>query len=269
MKSWQKEHPPYEGPEPYLYLAFADGDARKVWRVMKVLLSRGCRVWYCTGPAGSSRELLHRQARASGAQLSVLYLTDALEGDKDSKTRIMVNQKARKPILCLNADGKNHNLAMDIHESTPSIQLQQLKKDEELEAALIRAEGFTRNVMGDPVVFRNPWMGKLTGMLLLLTALLIGGSILYFQRGQIYDDSVSFQDPTIREAARAAAGGGTLTPEGLQQIQVIRLQELPETWEDLALLPALQAIELPQNVLQQGTALPEGSYRIVLSGGAS
>lgn len=269
MTNWQKKYPPYEGEEPYLYFAFADGDAQKVWRVMKVLLSRGCRVWYCTGPAGNARELLRRQDRARGAALTLLYLTDALESDKDSKTRIMVNQKDQKAILCLDTDQKNHNLAMDIHESTPSIPLYRLKKDGELETELIRAEGFTQNMLGKPVTIRSGWMGKLTGVLLLLTALLIAGCVLYFQKAPTYADTLPFADPVIREAARAAAGGGALTEDSVSQIQTIRLKELPDSWEDLAMLTDLQSVVLPQEAVMTGAELPEGSFRIVLSGGAS
>lgn len=269
MTSWQKKYPPYEGEEPYLYFAFADGDAQKVWRVMKVLLNRGCRVWYCTGPAGSSRELLRRQERACGAALTLLYLTDALESDKDSKTRIMVNQKDHKAILCLDTDRKNHNLAMDIHESTPSIPLYRLKKDEELETELIRAEGFTQNMLGKPATIRSGWMGKLTGALLLLTVLLTAGCVLYFQKAPTYADTLPFADPVIREAARAAAGGGALTEDSVSQIQTIRLKELPDSWEDLTILTDLQSVVLPQEAVMTGAELPEGSFRIVLSGGAS
>lgn len=268
MSSWQKKYPPYEGEEPYLYFAFAEGDTRKAWRVMKVLLRRGCRVWYCVGAAGNSRELLRRQARASGAELTLLYLSDALEADKDSKTRIMVNQKDQKALLCLNADGKNHNLAMDIHESTPSIPLYQLKSEEELETALIRAEGFTQNMLDKPVAVSSNWLGKLTALFFLLTALLIGGSAVYFQRGQFYKDTVTFADPVIREAARAAAGGGALAEASLEQIQTIRLKELPETWEDLTMLENLQSISLPQTAVLEARELPD-DYRIVLYGGAS
>lgn len=269
MIGWQKKYPPYEGEEPYLYFAFADADAGKVFRVIKVLLSRGCRVWYCTGPAGSSRELLRRQARASGAALTLLYLTDALEADKDSKSRIMVNQKDRKAILCLDTDGKNHNLAMDIHESTPSIPLHQLKDDAQLENALIRAQGFSQDMLGKPVPVSSNWMGRLTVLFLLLAVLLMSGSLLYFRSGPTHNDSIAFADPVIREAARKAAGGGALTEASLEQIRRIRLQKLPESWEDLALLKELEAIELPQKAVADGQELPGSGYRIILYGGAS
>ena len=77
MKNWWKRFPPYEGEEPYLYFAFADADARRVWPVLRLLLERGCRVWYSTGSAGSAEEVLYRQVRSGGAQLTLLYLTDA------------------------------------------------------------------------------------------------------------------------------------------------------------------------------------------------
>lgn len=269
MTNWQKKYPPYEGNEPYLYFAFADADVRKVQRVMQVLLNRGCRVWYCTGPAGSSAELLRRQARANGAALTLLYLTDALEADKDSKTMIMRNQKDNKALLCLDTDRKNHNLAMDIHESTPTIALYQMKNDAQLESALIRAEGFTQNMLGTPVRLRGSWLSRLTGAFFLLTVLLIAGGVLYFRNGQTYDDTVHFADPLIREAARVAAGGGALTEDSVAQIRMIRLEELPDSWEDLVLLEQLQSIVLPQDAVTSGAVLPDDSYRIVLSGGAA
>ena len=268
MSSWTKKYLPYEGEEPYLYFAFAQEDTRKVWRVMKVLLSRGCRIWYCTGPAGNSRELLRRQERASGAELTLLYLTDALEADKDTKTRIMVNQKEGKALLCLDTDRKNHNLAMDIHESTPSLALHQMSGDAQLEEALIRAEGFTQNMLDKPVSVRSHWMGRTAAVLFALTVLLAAGSILYFRSGLAYADSVSFADPVIREAARTAAGGGSLTEDSLEQIRTIRLRELPESWDDLLLLKNLESIELPQDALLENPELPESGCRLVLYGGA-
>lgn len=269
MKSWQRKYPPYEGTEPYLYLAFADEDARKVWPVMKVLLKRGCRVWYCTGSAGNSQELLHRQERAAGAVWSLLYLTDALAADKESKSRIMVNQKDKKTITCLDTDGTNRYLAMDLRESTPSIPLDHCKKDSQLDDALIRAEGYTQDIIGKPVQIKNGWLGKLTGTLLLLTVLLVGCCILYSRQAPVYEDTVIFSDPVIREAVRTAAGGGALNEERLQNIQSLRLTEIPDSWSDLRLLPDLQQIELSQNAAVQAEELPMDAYRIVLYGGAS
>ena len=55
----------------------------------------------------------------------------------------------------------------------------------------------------------------------------------------------------------------------MSQIQTIRLKELPDSWEDLTMLTDLQSIVLPQETVMTGAELPEGSFRIVLSGGAS
>ena len=56
-----KQFPPYEGNEPYLFFAFAEQDSGKVWKQMRPLLARGCRIWYSSGPAGSASEVLRRR----------------------------------------------------------------------------------------------------------------------------------------------------------------------------------------------------------------
>lgn len=269
MIRWQKEHPPYEGTDPYLYLAFADRDAKKVWPVMKALLKRGCRVWYCTGPAGSSQELLRRQERATGAAWTLLYLSDAMTADKEGKSRIMVSQKEEKAITCLDTDGKDRYLAMDLRSATPSIPLHRCKTETELDTALIRAEGYTQDIVGEPVTLKNPWRGKLTGTFILLTLILVGCCIWYCRKTPVYEDTVSFSDPVIREAVRSAVGGGALTPDSLGDIQILRLTELPESWEDLYLLPELQQLEIHQEAAAQAEELPMDACRIVLYGGAS
>ena len=71
------------------------------------------------------------------------------------------------------------------------------------------------------------------------------------------------------EAARNAAGGGALSEESLTDIQVLRLTQLPESWDDLTMLPALEQIEIPQKAAIQAENLPVDSYRIVLYGGAA
>ena len=91
MKNELKGFPVYEGNEPYLYFAFAEADIPKARRILRILLERGCRVWYCCGAAGSAEELLRRQDRSAGAALTALYLTDAVCADKDTKRFVLVN----------------------------------------------------------------------------------------------------------------------------------------------------------------------------------
>ena len=78
---WMKQIPPYEGNQPYLYLAFAEEDSRRVWKLLRPLLARGCRVWYAAGAAGSPEELLRRQERAGNATLTAVYLSRAVTED--------------------------------------------------------------------------------------------------------------------------------------------------------------------------------------------
>lgn len=274
MKNWQKQVPPYEGADAYVYFAFADGDVGRVWPIMRTLLRRGVRVWYCTGPAGSAEELLHRQERSRGAALTLLYLTDAAVADKDSKSRILVNQNRGRSILCLDPDGVDRRLSMGLREDVPHLALQSCRSAEDLEDALIRAEGFTQELFGEPAaVEQDKLLGRLSlGISLLAAALLLLAFVGYRHFGWFrpsYADEITIRDEVILDAARQAAGGGALTGEKAAQIRSLRLDELPESWEELALLPALERIELPQQALLDGEALPEGDYVIELSGGAS
>ena len=46
-------------------------------------------------------------------------------------------------------------------------------------------------------------------------------------------------------------------------------EKLPESWEELSLLPALERIGIPQQALTGDAALPEGDYVIELIGGGA
>ena len=146
MRNWMKQHPPYEGEQPYLYLAFADTDRGRVWKIMKLLLERGCRVWYCCGLPGDAAEVRRRQERSGGAALTVLYLTDAAAADRDTKSNVLVNQKFDRPILCLDPDGTDRRLSMGLHETVPHIPLYTLTDSADMENAIIHADGFSQEI---------------------------------------------------------------------------------------------------------------------------
>ena len=274
MKNWQKRYPPYEGSEPYLYFAFAEADSAKAWQIMRILLERGCRVWYGSGPSGSADELLRRQKRAAGADLTLLYLTDAACADKDTKSNILVNQKNGKTILCLDPDGADRRLSMGLHETAPHLPLYRLGSEEEVENALIRAEGFSQELLGEPVkVERDSPVGKLTALFCALAVLLalvsfIGFRYLHWFRPEVRDE-VQFTDPVILAAVRDAARGGAITEELTSEITVLRLSALPESWVELEKLPALKTVTLPQQALLGGGALPDGDVTVELSGGGA
>ena len=268
---WIKQIPPYEGDAPYLYFAFAEEDSKRVWKLLRPLLSRGCRVWYCYGPAGSAEELLHRQERCEKAALTVVYLTDAACADRDTKSAVLVNQKYNRPILCLDPDEKDRRLAMNLRETVPHVPLYRLS-GEERESAVLHADGFSQDMLGEPIRIENGGvMKKLTltfcVLALLLCAVAFAGFRIFGWFSPAARDELEIREPILQAAVRQAVGGGAITQEGVSGITSLRLKELPESWEELSLLPALERIELPQRSLLDGGTLPEGDYVIVLSGG--
>lgn len=274
MKNWQKRYPPYEGSEPYLYFAFAEADSAKAWQIMRILLERGCRVWYGSGPSGNADELLRRQKRAEDANLTLLYLTDAACADKDTKSNILVNQKNGKHILCLDPDGADRRLSMGLYETVPHLPLYRLKSRKEIENAVIRAEGFSQEILGEPVrVEGSGSLGKLTALFCVLAVLLalasfIGGRYLRWFQPEVPDE-VPFTDPVILSAVRNAARGGAITEELVSEITVLRLSGMPESWEELEKLPALTTVTLPQQALLEEGTLPDGDITVELTGGGA
>ena len=274
MKNWQKRYPPYEGSEPYLYFAFAEADSAKAWQIMHILLERGCRVWYGSGPSGNADELLRRQKRAEDANLTLLYLTDAACADKDTKSNILVNQKNGKHILCLDPDGADRRLSMGLYETVPHLPLYRLKSRKEIENAVIRAEGFSQEILGEPVrVEGGGSLGKLTALFCVLAVLLalasfIGGRYLRWFQPEVPDE-VPFTDPVILSAVRNAARGGAITEELVSEITVLRLSGMPESWEELEKLPALTTVTLPQQALLEEGTLPDGDITVELTGGGA
>ena len=274
MKNWQKRYPPYEGSEPYLYFAFAEADSAKAWQIMRILLERGCRVWYGSGPSGNADELLRRQKRAEDANLTLLYLTDAACADKDTKSNILVNQKNGKHILCLDPDGADRRLSMGLYETVPHLPLYRLKSRKEIENAVIRAEGFSQEILGEPVrVEGSGSLGKLTALFCVLAVLLalasfIGGRYLHWFQPEVPDE-VPFTDPVILSAVRNAARGGAITEDLVSEITVLRLSGMPESWEELEKLPALTTVTLPQQALLEEGTLPDGDITVELTGGGA
>ncbi|MBR2808593.1 MAG: hypothetical protein IKD65_05830 [Oscillospiraceae bacterium] len=274
MKNWQKRYPPYEGSEPYLYFAFAEADSAKAWQIMRILLERGCRVWYGSGPSGNADELLRRQKRAEDANLTLLYLTDAACADKDTKSNILVNQKNGKHILCLDPDGADRRLSMGLYETVPHLPLYRLKSRKEIENAVIRAEGFSQEILGEPVrVEGGGSLGKLTALFCVLAVFLalasfIGVRYLRWFQPEVPDE-VPFTDPVILSAVRNAARGGAITEELVSEITVLRLSGMPESWEELEKLPALTTVTLPQQALLEEGTLPDGDITVELTGGGA
>ena len=272
MNSLQKKYPPYEGNEPYLYYAFAESDRGRAEKILRILLGRGCRVWYCCGRPGGSQELLRRQERAAGAALTVLFLTDSACADSDTKSYVLVNQDAGRQIICLDPDGEDRRLKMGLHESVPHISLYRLHNSEDIDSAIIHAEGFSQDIIGEPVKAGRSIAAKLSVLFCSLAVILAIVSVAGFLRGSRPSeeaDEVSFSDPGIYAAVKDAAGGDVITEEFVAQLTVLKLDGMPESWDELSLMPDLERISIPQQVLLEGGVLPEGDYIIELNGGMS
>ena len=274
MKDSFREFPPYEGDSPYLYFAFAEADSRKVREYLRLLYERGCRVWYSCGIADGPEEVLRRQARYRGAALTLVYLSDEACRDQNTKSSVLVNQKFDGPIICLDPDGRDRVLAMGLRESVPHIPLYRIRSREELEDAIFHAEGFSQELLGEPVkIRRDSILPKLS---LVLCALAVVLSVLFFTgvRESVTEviqltDEVELRDPVLLSAVRKAAEGGAITQELVENLKSIDLSGMPESWDDLALLPSLEEIRIPQEALLGGEPLPEGEYTIILTGGGA
>ena len=173
-KNLQKLIPPYEGTEPYLYLAFSEADTKAVRKLLIPLVTRGCQVWYCTGTAGSAEALLHRQERSAGAALTVLYMTDAACADTNTKSNVLVNQKYDRPILCLDPDGKDRRLTMGLRETVPHVPLYKCNNIEEQILAILHGEGFSQQLLGSPMVVKDRGIVSRLSAVLCTLALLMG-----------------------------------------------------------------------------------------------
>ena len=274
MRDSFRDFPPYEGDSPYLYFAFAEADSKKVREYLRLLYERGCRVWYSCGIADGPEEVLRRQARYRGAALTLVYLSDEACRDQNTKSSVLVNQKFDGPIICLDPDGRDRVLAMGLRESVPHIPLYRIRSREELEDAIFHAEGFSQELLGEPVkIRRDSILPKLS---LVLCALAVVLSVLFFTgvRESVTDviqvtDEVELGDPVLLSAVRKAAGGGAVTQELVENLKSVDLSGMPESWDDLALLPSLEEIRIPQEALLGGEPLPEGEYTIILTGGGT
>jgi len=267
-KNLQKLIPPYEGTEPYLYLAFSEADTKAVRKLLIPLVTRGCRVWYCTGTAGSAEALLHRQERSAGAALTVLYMTDAACADTNTKSNVLVNQKYDRPILCLDPDGKDRRLTMGLRETVPHVPLYKCNNIEEQILAILHGEGFSQQLLGSPMVVKDRGIvSRLSAVLCTLALLMVFASVAFAHLQPKQEDTVLFGDPVIYTAVKDALGGAALTEELVSQIICLDLDAAPENWEDLAQLPGLERIIIPQQYVLDGCPLPEGNYTIELSGG--
>ena len=270
-----KQYPPYMGNEPYLHLCFSEADGGHVRPLLRKLYSRGVRVWYDCSEKADREAIAFRTNRMRNAALTVDFLTDLFRHDHKAKNSLLICQRSGHPLFCLNTDGKDSGLSIGLYPNTPEYICSSSDRAAEYEAEILRTDGFSQTLIGHPQKVPADGLRIASWTMGGLALLLLIGICLWFTVSKAYippveEDSVTFQNETLREAVRASLGGGALSEERLEAITTLTLpgDVLPADFEDLKLLPALKRIELTQSAASGLPSHPElYSYTLVLIGG--
>lgn len=290
MAAYEKQYPPYTGNDPYLFLCFSAPAGKKTLGLLSRLCLRGVRVWY---PLKSSAARAEREAsdrRMLSASLTVILLDEAFRNDPAAKGRLLACQRAGHRIICLNTDGGDSGLSIGLLPGAEEIRFSRGARAEELEYELIRSEGFSRELIGEPGRQKSSFFKTAVILTLSLTVLLLAAGLIRYlfaprpagpvppsteqtpepQATALPGDTVSFSDASVREAVRETLGGGLLSEERLIEVSSLRLEgdTLPEDLSDLASLPSLKTVLLSQAAAKEVPSRSELSgYEIELYGG--
>ncbi len=175
MSKIERRCPPYEGGDPYLYLCFAEKDSEAVFPLLEHLYRRGIRIWYNVESTADMEELNRQQERMNGASLVVLYLTDNVREAGNKKNTLLYYQQQGKPVISIDTDDGDNELSVGLTGAAKHIDAKVIRDAEELEAALIRTEGFTQELIGDPPKAKNHF-GRAAAIILAVTLLVAGVS---------------------------------------------------------------------------------------------
>lgn len=273
-------YPPYEGAEPYVYLCFHDGDAPKVKALLALLWARGCRVWYAMGKTADAGASRRRAERIQGASLMLLYLSPLAARDETIKSTLGYYQSGGGPVASLETQAipPESGLGFLFGPQVVHIPAYEYATTEALVSALIRTPGFSQDLLGAPrgkdaaVVRRTALMLLAASLAILLGTFLYARSRNYFRpEAPAVVDTVTVADDALRQAARMAlspTGDAALTEAGLASITTLRLYAPPESYDELALFPALERLEIPQSCVRQAAELLSAAYTIVVYGEA-
>ena len=150
MKKIQRGCPPYEGNEPYLYFCFAEKDRDAVFPLLEHLYLRGVRIWYNVEKTDNIRKLNRQQERMNQAALLIIYLTENARNDERVKNSLLLYQNG-KPVIGIDTDDGDNELAFGMTARAQHIDGRKGRSPEELEADLIRTEGFSHELIGEPL----------------------------------------------------------------------------------------------------------------------
>lgn len=280
-KSGFSAFPPYEGDEPYLYLCFDEADAGRVRPLLAALYKRGCRVWYSMGKAADAKRIERRSARIRHASLLLLYLTPDAANDEAMKSMLGYYQEFGGPVISVEAAPSSElgGLSYVLAERAQRVRAYDLPDTETLLAAILRTDGFSQTLMGEPGN-ENPYRLRRVALTLFALALAVLAATFFYGRSSGWfsaeppmpADTVTISDEVIRQAARDAIspyGNAALTQESLDGVATLRLNGVPASYDALALFPALTRLEIPQAAVSGASALLDGAeYTIVVYGEA-
>ena len=223
----EKTYIPYRGKEGYLYLAFSDGDEKRVKELMQGMYMRNIRFWYFTGKGDNINELNYFQSRMNDASLVVLFLTKNYVSDTSAKGSVLYLLSKKVPLIIYEADEGISSLEIGVPESTP--------RCDNLEE-LIRCEGFSYDLISEKRMYKIIKPGvKYAAAALIAAALVAAGSFIYAK--------CFYVDP------------GEMTE--------IKLKKLPDDISELSAYPKLEKVIIPKSLAEDAGGLME-KYTVVI-----
>ena len=304
MGKTERACPPYEGGEPYLYLCFAEKDSEAVFPLLEDLYRRGVRIWYSLETTANIERLNHQQERMNNASLLVIYLSENARHDERVKNTLLYYQHG-KPVIGIDTDDGDNELAFGLTAAARHINGRIGRNREDMEAELIRTEGFSQELIGEPVTGKG-WFRKATAWILAATLLLAGVFVYGYFHGWYGKepeeenpelspgvtatptptatptatptptptptpsptpdpDTVRFNDGDFTEAVRKAVHNGAITEETLAEVTTLELAWVPDDLTLLEQLPNLETLKLPQGQAVYALAVLGDKYTIALA----
>ena len=270
---------PYRGREPFLYLIFHQDDRDRVRPLLHRLYRRGCRVWYTLDYSGGGRRARVRDERMKHAAFIAVFLSPSALADDDISAAILLCQTQACPSLLMVTPGlpADWELLAARKFTTEVIDIGYQDSPRDIEAELISSKGFSQDLLGKPVYFLVRAFKRFALAAVVLAGVFISGTFAYRPsrpgdgaEAQAVPDAVVFSDTAVLRAAQQElkmSATQALTRLDLEDIDTLRLDAAPASLDDLALMPSLRRLEIPQSLVPLAAKLPaDRAYTIVVYG---
>ena len=262
-KNLEKTYPPYDGKDPYVYLSFRDEDKGRVRPFLKRLYQRGVRVGYATGKVTGLDEAEKVMNRIKQADCFVACTTKDCIKDTSFKDRVIyVEGLPEKKLVVLEMDELTESdyLGLGISKGAQKIDGKNDSSGEKSEDAILHAEGFTTKMIGEPPVPPPPPWAKIITIFMIVLAVAASGFLAYRIVTAEPKDAVVISDPVVRTTVRETVSDNKKTPlteENVATVTELVFTEVPESFEELALLPNLEKITIPQSGMSKLSDSPK------------